>query len=326
MELIKTKTSPLEEIDVSFANYVNKRHQEEATHMKNGIPDYAFALDYQLRYRLEQIPHFQGLCKKISGTIVAREIQKYNQNAVAVGPNQYTDIYNMSVDCAKRLGIGIPNVFIYPNPQINAFTIAADTISPIIVLFTGIVDRLTPAELKCVIAHECGHIHNQHTIYKSVISSIMQSGTGIVGFMLSTANMALMQFWTRACEVTADRAGAICGDNIEDSIGVQKKLLSGGTINQSFQDDLDFDALKEQLTATINNPTRFYEILNNHPSSIRRIFCIKEFAECEIFYNWRNELRKPDIKCRTKDETDSRCQKIINIIKNVPLNSLKYKT
>ena len=35
-------------------------------HLDNGVPDYAFALDYQLRQRLGQILQFYNLCKKSS--------------------------------------------------------------------------------------------------------------------------------------------------------------------------------------------------------------------------------------------------------------------
>ena len=326
MQPIRNKTSPLQSIDTSFANYVMRRRTQEQSHMQDGVPDYAFALDYQLRQRLGQIPHFYALCKKVSATIENRQINLYNQKAVAVGPNQYSDIYNMGVDCAKRLGIGVPNIFIYSSMEMNAFTYASDNISPMIVLYTGIVDRMTPKEVKCVIAHECGHIHNQHLVYKNVINSVLSGNSGLFGALLSIANIALMQFWTRACEITADRAGMICGDNVEDSINVQKKLLSGGTFNKEFREELDIDALREQLDAAIQNASKIYELFSDHPSSIRRIFCMKEFEECEVFYKWRSELKKPTGIVRDKSETDYRCQQLINIMDNKSVASFDYRT
>ena len=310
------KKSPLDKLDTSFKNYVIKRRNNEAVHMDNGTPDYAFALDYELRHRLDMIPGFRNLCKRICSTLETRQIHLFNQKAVAVGPNQYADIYRMGKECADKLGIGIPNIFIYMDPVMNAFTYASDDVSPLIVLYTGIIDRLNPAEVKCVIAHECGHIHNQHTVYKNVVGSLLDGNAGAIGTILSVANRALMQFWIRASEITADRAGMICGNRIEDSISVQKKLLSGATINEAFQEDLNIDELWKQLKETLNNPTRIEEILSDHPSSLRRIFCMKEFAECEVFYKWRSELKKPGIVMRSKNETDNRCQKLINIIDN----------
>lgn len=307
-------TSPLRHIDTSFANYVAKRKKSESAHMESGIPDYAFDLDYELRAKLMQIPHFHAICKKINATIETREIQFFNQKALAVGPSQFPEIYRMGTDCAHRLGIGIPNIFVYPNPTMNAFTYATDDVTPMIVLFNGIVERMTPGELKCVIAHECGHIHNQHAVFKNVIGAILNSGAGAFGLVLSLANIGLMQFWTRAGEVTADRAALICADDPEDARNVNAKLLYGGALNNAGQ--VDLDALRAQLEQTLNNPTKIYELLNDHPSAIRRIFADKEFEECEVFYRWRPELKKPGAVMRSKKETDARCKKLVDILNN----------
>lgn len=307
--------SPLRHIDTSFANYVARRKASESAHMVGGIPDYAFALDYELRSKLMQIPHFHSICKKINATLETREIQFFNQKALAVGPNQFPDIYRMGTDCAHRLGIGIPNIFVYTDPTMNAFTYARDDTSPMIVLFSGIVERMTPGELKCVIAHECGHIHNQHMVFQSVINTILNSAAGSLGTaVLSLANLSLMQFWTRAGEVTADRAALICADDPQDAFNVNAKLLYGGALNNASQ--VNLDALREQLEQTMNNPTKIFELQNDHPSAIRRIFADKEFEECDVFYRWRPELKKPGAVIRSKDETDERCKKLVNILNN----------
>lgn len=311
---MENNKSPLDKIDVSFAHYIAKKKAKNARHMKNGIPDYSFALDYELRQKLNGIPGFYSISRKICETIVARETQKINQQGLAVGPNQFPEIYQMGVDCAKRLGIGIPNIYVINDPTINAYTIAGDDTSPMIALHSGIIERMTPGELKCVIAHECGHIHNQHTLYRIVINSVVQSGKGAIGFVLSTANLALMRFWTRASEITADRAALICADQIEDATNVNKKLVYGATLNTDYQ--VNIKALREQLEKTLNSPTKILEVLSDHPNSIRRVIADKEFEECEVFYQWRPEFKQPGRIVRTKEVTDLRCQKLINILDN----------
>lgn len=314
---IDTEKSPIERIDTSFAHYVEKRKQEASVHMNGSVPDYAFALDYELRAKLDQIPHFQSLCKKITSTIETRTMQEINQGAMQVGPNQFPEIYEMGVDCAHRLGIGIPNIYIVNSTDMNAYTMASDDTSPLLVLYTGIVDRMTPGELKAVIGHECGHIHNRHCVYENVINKLLVGASGLTGsFVLSMANMALMQFWTRAAEVTADRAAMICSDNIQDALSVNAKLGSGGTLNTSYQQTMDLDTLHDQLEMTLNNPTRLLELQNDHPAFARRIFCGKEFEQSEILYSWRPELKKPGMQLRSKKELDERCKKLVNIVNN----------
>lgn len=306
--------SPLQHIDTSFQHYVTKRIASEKQHLKEGIPDYAFSMDYELREKMKKIPYFYSISKKISSTYVARQIQITNQSGIAVGPKQFPEIYQMGVDCAHRLGIGIPNIFIINDPTINAYTYAADDVSPIVVLHSGIVERMTSGELKCVIGHECGHIHNQHLVYKTVINTVLSGEKGVLGSIFSMANLALMQLWTRAGEVTADRAAMICADDVNDAIQVNSKLLYGATLNTSYE--VNISALREQLETTLNNPTKIMEVLSDHPNSIRRIIADMEFEECEIFYSWRPELKKPGTIMRSKETTDMRCKRVVNILDN----------
>lgn len=315
--IIDTDISPIKGIDTSFEHYVAKRKKETNIHMNGTVPDYAFDLDYELRTKLDCIPHFHNICKKISSTRETREMQIINQSGIQVGPNQFPEIYQMGIDCAHRLGIGIPNIYIVNDTDMNAYTYASDDTSPLLVLYTGIVNRMTPGELKAVIGHECGHIHNQHLVYQNVINQLLTGVSGLTGnFVLSLANVALMQLWTRAAEVTADRAAFICADDFQDAFSVNAKLASGGTINAMYQKTMDMDAIYEQLTMTLDNPTRLLEITKDHPSFARRIFCEKEFQQCEVLYKWRPETLKVGMRIHSKAETDAKCKKLVNIIKN----------
>lgn len=313
----EVRTSPLAGMDTSFAGYVRRRMAKDGLHMDNGVPDYAFALDYELRRKLAKIPFFDNICQKVMETYVAQEIQTINQQGLAVGPNQYPEIYEMGKDCAHKLGIAIPNIFVVYSASMNAYTVAADDVSPIVVLYSALLERMTPGEIKCVIAHECGHIHNRHSVYQSVIRILL----GTVNMErpetitpVSIANTLLMQMWTRAGEVTADRAAMICADNIEDAISVNKKFLYGAVMNAHV--DVNIDELRRQFEETVNNPMKIMELMTDHPSSIRRILADKEFEECDVLYSWRPDFKKPDTVMRSKAETDERCKKLVNIIRN----------
>jgi len=320
--------SPLSGIDTSFGGYVRRKEALQSAHMENGVPDYAFAMDYELRRKLMQVPGLYTVGKKLTTTIVARQIELTNQQGLAVGPDQFPEIYQMGVDCAQRLGISVPNIFIINRTSMNAYTYGFDDISPIVVLHSGIVERLTPGELKCVIAHECGHIHNNHGVLKGIVDYLLSVASNTVGGMvLSAANLALMNFWTRAGEVTADRAALICADDIQDAINVDYKLMYGAMIKNDAP--MNLGALKKQLDKIFDNPTRIMEFgeivatnngydvaLNDHPGALRRIFAELEFTECETFYKWRPEMKKPGGIMRAKTETDERCKKLVNILNN----------
>lgn len=314
---IEPDDSPIRTINTSFENYVTRRKRELGAHMNGTVPDYAFSLDYELRKKLDQIPGFYSLCKKVTSTIENRQMQLINQRAMQVGPNQFPEIYQMGVECAHRLGIGVPNIYVENNTEMNAYTYASDDVSPLLVLYTGMVDRMMPGELKAVIGHECGHIHNQHLVYENVINKLLAGASGLTGsVVLSLANVALMQFWTRAAEVTADRAAVICADSFQDAFNVNAKLASGGTFNTAYQRTADMNTICEQLSMTLDNPTRLLEIQNDHPSFARRVLCDKEFEKCEVLFNWRPEMKKCGMKIQTKEETDAKCKKYVNIVEN----------
>ena len=325
--------SPLSLIDTSFENYVRKRKFTADSHMVNGVPDYAFALDYELRQKLMKVPHLYNLAKKYTATYTAHEIQMMNQQGIAVTPDHFGEIYQMGVDCAHKLGIGVPNIFIINRSDMNAYTYATDQASPVIVLHSGIVERMTPGELKAIIAHECGHIHNEHLVLKYFLTSIIDAGASFAGSLLLTgANLMLATFWTRASEVSCDRASLICCDDPMDAYNAMFKLLYGGMINRDTK--MNVDALRDQLEETLNNPTRIMELgqfyasnngyggiqigasLMDHPGTLRRIFTEMEFMECETMYQWRPDLKKPGMTLRSKAETDERCKKLVNILDN----------
>ena len=106
------------------------------------------------------------------------------------------------------------------------------------------------------------------------------------------------------------------------------KLLSGGLLNNSA--DMDLEALRDQMEEIFNSPTRILEFgsisvgnngnlsayLMDHPNSMRRVFADLEFAECETFYSWRPDMKKPGAVVRSKKETDDRCRKLVNILQN----------
>ena len=72
-------------------------------------------------------------------------------------------VYNAFREVVERVGIEEPELYIYNDPVMNAFTYG-DT-NTFIALSSSLVERLTLPELKSIIAHECGHILCRHTFY-----------------------------------------------------------------------------------------------------------------------------------------------------------------
>ena len=312
--------NPTDDINLNFADYVRERSSRIGKHLQGGIPDYAFASDYATRQKIAAIPGAFQLGKAITSQVVPRQRQMYNMSGLRVGPNQFPEIYQMVRDCSELLGIGIPTTFITAELGVlNAFALAIEDAEPMIVLNSSIVERMTPQELKAVIGHGCGYVHKNHGIY-NVLADLLINGIGasIPGIreILALVSLPLrvaIQTWSRAAEVTCDRAGVLCCGEADSTISAQSKLLSGGLLSDH---QINVDALLEQYDSLRSSPVRMLELLNTHPAGVRRILAAKEFINSQVFYDWHPELKEPDMHLYSKDELDAHCAKYVSVSQN----------
>jgi len=323
MSLAQRPSNPTSTIDVSFNSYSAVRQKQVGQHMPGGIPDYSFPLDYEIRRQINALPGVFRLFKAITNTMVPIERQILNMDGVAVGPNQYPEIYAMGEECARRLGIGVPRIFIKYDVMMNAYAYAIEDAEPLICLTSALVQHLSPSEVKYVIGHECGHIHNNHGIYQiaaDIILGTVTSGISVVIpslaqiMQLLTVGARLMfANWSRAAEVTCDRAGLICADNPEDAVRALAKIGFGG---ESALAGMDIDAYIRQIDITQATPARLLEVSYSHPLTQKRILAAKLFQECSLFYAWRPELLRSDLQLFDKDDIDKRCESFISVASN----------
>jgi Zn-dependent protease with chaperone function len=132
------------------------------------------------------------------------------------------------------------DLYITQQPMANAMTVGAD--KPIVVLNSATVSLLDDEQLEAVIAHEVAHILSDHVLYRTALEIILRMGTTRLplGMPLAAVQYALLE-WSRASELTCDRAAAIV---TRDPRLVCKMLMtmSGGAKAA----DLNLDAFMRQ--------------------------------------------------------------------------------
>jgi Zn-dependent protease with chaperone function len=320
--------NPTAALDLDFVGYIERRKQEISAHLQGSIPDYSFGMDAVLRRRLATMGPIRSLAKLIVSATVPINRQQYLMSGVLVGPRQYPEFHALTADCARILGIGVPQVFIVPDASRNAFTWATDDVAPLIVVTTGLIEALDPLELKFVIGHECGHIHNLHGIYNATVEIMVNplartlltqmisfgivpgSAELIFGLVRGGLQLFMLQ-WSRCAEITCDRAGVICCGELEAAQRALVKLIIGG--NERLQ-AFNIEEYLKQLDQIQALPVRFLEIGQTHPLIPRRIRALRVFSECEMMKTWRSDwkaLKAP----RSKEEADWICAQIIDVVK-----------
>lgn len=313
-------TNPTAVIDLNFKHYLQSREGELSSHLVGGIPDYAFSLDQKLRQQITAMGPVRAIAKSLVSIVVPMYKQIQQMQSVAVGPQQYPEIYAIGEDCARRLGIGIPQIFVYYSPMLEAYTIAMDDVAPMIVLSSALVEAFEPQELKFVIGHECGHIHNLHGVYNTAVELMTNSlaaviltsipALGALKFVIQGGLLLFFMRWSRCAEVSCDRAGLICCGDVTTATVALAKLATGGVDRLQ---GINIQEYLKQIRNVQSTPVRLLELTQSHPLIHKRIEALRLFAECEVLHSWRPELRS-STPVRSKPETDDLCEQFIRVL------------
>jgi Zn-dependent protease with chaperone function len=162
-------------------------------------------------------------------------------NAVRVGPNQFPRVHKLVIDCAETLGIKPPTLYITNSPVMNAMTFGTNDDSFIIV-HSGLIDYFSDDELRSVIGHEAGHIHNNHVVYLTALYYLRNMASMFLKWIIYPAELALSG-WTRRAEITCDRAGLLCCKDVEVSRRALAKLALG---SQKLHEEFNIEAFADQ--------------------------------------------------------------------------------
>ena len=211
--------------------------------------EYIHPADSRALSALRAIPGIDTAVKKllsVTGESAIRVI--FMASAVRVTPQQCPDLYAKLQVACTTLGVDMPDLYVQQSPVVNAFTGGVER--PTIVLFSGLLERLSDEETLAVIAHEVGHIHAEHVLYLTVahlleaLANVALTAApiaNIVAQILSSTMRAALLAWARRAELSCDRAALLVTQD-EDVIGRTMMKLCGGT----FASRVDYDQFLAQ--------------------------------------------------------------------------------
>jgi heat shock protein HtpX len=200
---------------------------------------------------------------------------------------------------SKIVGIKMPEVAIFPSPQMNAFATGASKNKALVAVSQGLLDSMTQGEIEAVVGHEISHVANGDMVTLTLIQGVVntfviffsrvighvvdrvilknQRGHGIGYFVttifaqiiLSILASVIVMYFSRKREYVADTGGA-------DLAGHQNMINALKRLGQK-----EPEALPEQLAAFgigEKPKTGWRELWSSHPPLEDRIKALEKRA------------------------------------------------
>ncbi len=169
---------------------------------------------------------------------------------VRVSDKMFGRMYQSLKWGAKILDVEEPELYVTMDPVPNAYTFGHT--KPFIVMTSGLVELLDDEERFFVLAHELGHIKADHVLYTMLAKNIAQivsffgQMTLGIGKLIGQGLVLALNDWFRKAELTCDRAGLLCTQNLDPCIRSFMKLAGGA---RKLYDEMDQNEFMTQIRA-----------------------------------------------------------------------------
>ena len=165
-------------------------------------------------------------------------------------------------ELARKAGIGMPEVGIFPAQQANAFATGWNKNNALVAVSEGMLQRFSAEEVKAVMAHEIGHVANGDMVTLSLVQGVVNTfviffarvigffvdrvllknerglGPGyyitsiVMDIVLGFIAMMIVAWFSRQREYRADAAGARLADRRGMISALQRLQAEYGVPNQ----------------------------------------------------------------------------------------------
>ncbi|MGA1456662.1 MAG: hypothetical protein EBZ14_07455 [Gammaproteobacteria bacterium] len=215
--------------------------------------------------------------KKHKGPGVRRQLLS---TSVRLSRSMSRPLHDMADHCKERLGIQSPfELYVYPSPSFNAACFKPEEGRVYLMFSSSLLEAFSENELLFVVGHELGHhVYRHHEIPIGYI---------LGGDARPSPSLALELFtWSRYAEVSADRAGAFCADDLPSVARALFKLASGLADDRVVQFNLEeFLSQVDAMLAFGEQPGQGAPIQDwflTHPFSPLRVKALTVFDQSEL--------------------------------------------
>lgn len=192
--------------------------------------------------------------------------------SIRVHAGQFGHVYEIALECARALRVDAPHVFVRDDPLVPIVAVGMGEPYSLIISAQW-VDHLTPPELRFLIGRELAHIAAGHTRITSLLS-VNGRENPVVSILFGT--------WLRRIEYTADRAGLLCCESLDEAlsaIAVSTFHVVGRKIDLA-------SFAEQQREIEAERALRIGEWISSTPYATKRIAALRAFARDALFLHW----------------------------------------
>ncbi|MGH9107457.1 MAG: M48 family metallopeptidase [Acidimicrobiales bacterium] len=226
---------------------------------------------------LHSIPLMDKVLKRLADIGHERRLrQVLIGNAVQISERQVPLLWARYCRAATVIDITeVPELFVTQTPIANALTLGAKR--PMVIISSALAKDYGSAEVDAVLAHELGHVLSEHYYYQTalqflamLVATSTRAVGAVAGLPLVAIYLVLLE-WSRAAELSADRASALV---MGDPLVTCQMLMrtAGGAL-----EGMDLDAFLAQATSYAEEEDVFarwsrawVEARLTHPFAVKR--------------------------------------------------------
>ncbi len=219
--------------------------------------------------------------------------------AVPVSEQEMPDYYRIVRELAQADGVPMPQLYVSPDAQPNAFATGRNPNHAAVAVTQGILNVLTWDELKGVLAHEMSHVKNRDILIGSVAAAVAMAITFIArialwgsmfgddreggGNMIAVLALAILaplaaallqMSLSRSREFEADRSGARLLHDGEPLARALEKIEAGARAIPMNVDPAQ--AQKYIVNPLTGRKVQFANLFSTHPPTAERIARLRQ--------------------------------------------------
>lgn len=222
-------------LQLSTGHHAKFRHLDPVVYMHT--------LDSEGMQALQKLPGLQALLQKLQPLAEQTYCEAFfASNSLRVGEQQYPDLYAKLKAACQTLGMTtIPHLYLSQvdlHGEMGAYTFSGGTSLPFIVISAQLVEMMDDRDILTALAHELGHIHCGHMVYKSaadMLSLVLnktfkKTPLEAVADSISLPIQQALLTWRLKSNLSADRTAMLVTQN-EDAVFSFLMKQAGGIVS-----------------------------------------------------------------------------------------------